>query len=509
MTRPTGLICIDVGTTSLRAVLFDADGRTRHVAHRHNPPGYHENGRVEQDAECWQRLLPDALAEAAQAAQAAALPPACLAVTSQRSSVLAVDGDGRPLHPVLMWQDTRSSGLVQAMSPVQQAEVYARAGLHVSPVFSAPKMAWLREQRPQVWSRAHRLLGVHDWVLWLLTGRQVTDHSFGSRTALMNLGSRDWDDDLLALFGVPRRMLCELVPPGTVVGHLGEAMATAAGLPAGLPVVSAGGDQQCAALGLGLLGPGRAVANVGTGCYLIAHADGPVLDPQRRVSCNVSALPGACIVEASILAAGAAHGWMVRLAGGSESEAAFAAVEAEAAAAPPGANGVLVLPEFCGAGTPHWDPSARAAIVNLRLDSTRGDIARALLEGLAMELRDGLDVVESLTAPVAAVRAAGGLTRSPLFDRILADVLERPLECDDDAEATAHGAWIAAAVAIGLYADAKRAYARLAQRTPGVSLAPDEARRALYRSRRAEARNIYAALAAARGRPAGAGTGEA
>lgn len=456
------LLCVDIGTTSLRVVLHDARGRVRHLAQRHCAPDYLDDGRVEQDPHTWRSGLVELLAEGAQAAQRLGAEPLGLALTAQRSSVIAVDAQGRPLHPALMWQDTRSAALAQAIGHEHDAAVYRKTGLKVSPVFSAVKMAWLARHRPAVWAATHKLLGVQDWAVWLLTGRYATDHTFGSRTNLMNLQRRDWDDELLSLFNVPRERLCELVPPGSVVGGLLPAMAAATGLVAGLPVVSAGGDQQCAALGLGLVGPGRAVANIGTGSYLIGHADAPVFDEAMRVACNVAALPGACIVEASILSAGAVHRWFAELtAGEGDLERSFARLEAEAAQAPPGANGVVVVPHFRGAGTPHWDPLARGAIVGLGLGTTRGEIARALLEGIAAELRGGLDVVEPLVAPVAEVHAAGGMTRSALFDQLLADALQRPVRCFGTAEATARGAWMAAAVALGLAASHADAFAGL------------------------------------------------
>ncbi|GMV46499.1 MAG: hypothetical protein AMXMBFR66_18970 [Pseudomonadota bacterium] len=495
-----GLICVDIGTTSLRALLFDARGVAHHVAARACAPDYFEGGRVEQDAERWRTALIATLRECAQAAASTALTPAGIVLTSQRSSVLPVDAAGRPLHPALMWQDTRSGELAAALAATHDGAVYRRTGLRISPVFSAVKMAWLRRERPAVWAATHKLLGVQDWAVWLLSGRFATDHTFGSRTNLMNLAGRCWDDELLSLFGVPRDLLCELIAPGAEAGRLHDAAAAATGLRAGLPVISAGGDQQCAALGLGLLGADRAVTNVGTGCYLIGHARSPVFDEHMRVACNVSALPGAWIVEASILTAGAVHRWFARLLDErSDDNALFARLDAEAAASPPGARGVRLLPHFRGAGTPHWDPAARGALLNLSLDHTRGDIARALLEGIAAELRGGLDAVQALTAPVHSVCAAGGMTRSPLFDQILADMMERPTLAFGDGEATAQGAWVAGAVATGLAASHGEAVRRLEQRRPPRIFTPDPGRAADCRRLRDEALNIYRALALLRG----------
>jgi len=486
-----GLVCIDIGTTSLRAVLFDSRGRARHVEQRGSAPDYGPGGCVEQDARTWHDGVIALLRACAEAAATQGLEPACVSVTAQRSSVLAVDADGTPLHPMLMWQDTRAAGLARELAAGADAAVYQRTGLRISPVFSAVKMAWLRRERPEAWRATHKLLGVQDWVLWLLTGRFVTDHSLASRTNLLDLDTLDWCPQMLALFEVPRERLCELVPPGSVVGGLLPAVAAATGLAGGLPVLSAGGDQQCAALGLGLFTSRHAVANAGTGGFLIGHADHPLHDPLRRVSCNVAAVPGAYIVEAALLAAGSVHQWFRRLL----ADADVATLEAEAGRAPAGCDGVLLLPHFEGCGSPHWDPVARGAFVHLDLHTSRGTLARAILEAIAYGFKDGLDVIETLCGPVAEVHVSGGMTRSALFNRIQCDVLERPLLRFGGNEATAQGAWIAGCVATGLAAGHAQAYERLVALEPHERLVPDPAPQAVYRRQRQRSHAIYTALA--------------
>jgi glycerol kinase len=484
-----GLISVDIGTTSMRAVLFDADGRSLHVEQRASAPSYGPGGRVEQDACTWQQSLVVLLHACSAVALARGMTPTCISVTAQRSSVLPVDAAGMPLHPALMWQDTRGAKLAGDLADCQDV-VYGRTGLRISPVFSAVKMLWLRRHAPQVWRASHKLLGVQDWVLWLLTGRYVTDQSLASRTNLLNLDRREWDPDMLALFEVPRSMLCDLVAPGAIVGGLGEAMAGATGLVAGLPVVSAGGDQQCAALGLGLLSASHAVVNTGTGGYVIGHAEQPLHDSKMRVSCNVSAVPGAYIVEAAQLTAGSVRQWLLSL--GCIDD--VATLEAEATDVPAGCNGLLMLPHFEGSGSPHWDPRARGAFVQVDLHTTRGAMARAILEAIAMASKDGLEVIEELSGPVSEVHVSGGMTRSALFNRIQCDVLERPLLRFSGNEATAQGAWIAGCVATGLAAGHAEAYARILALDPHERLQPDEAARAAYRLQRRRSHAVYQAL---------------
>lgn len=486
-----GIITVDIGTTSMRAILYDADARIVHLDQRQNLPEFCSDGRVEQDPAAWRALLPDVLGGCATAAKARGLEPACIAMTAQRSSVIPIDAEGMPLHPAIMWQDGRTAGLARAME-AHDRFVYERTGLRISPVFSALKMTWLRRNRPDIWDRTHKLLGVQDWALYLLTGRCVTDATFGSRTNLLNLERRSWDPDLLSLFEVEPRMLCELVAPGSVVGGLTPAMAAATGLTGGLPVVSAGGDQQCAALGLGLFSSERAVSNTGTGSYLIGHADRPVLDRDMRLACNVSAVPGAYIVEAAVLTSGTIYRWFQEaLAGGQD----FGALNAEAERIPPGSNGLLLLPHFKGRGAPSWDPEAKGVFFGLTLSTSRGEMARAILEGIAIEMKESLALVEALCGMVHSVSVSGGLTKSALFNQIQSDVFERPIVRFQNNEATSLGAWIAGAVATGLQASYPRAFAHATEGGSVLTYRPDPENHGPYERQRRRSRALYQALA--------------
>ena len=491
------IITVDVGTTSVRACLYAADARLLHMAQRDNIPAFLDDGRVEQDPLACRARVFEVLAACAQAATDQAIAPLCIAVTAQRSSVIPVNRNGQPLHPAIMWQDRRTADLARAMD-AHNPLVYGRSGLRISPVFSALKMTWLRRERPDVWRQTHRMLGIQDWIIHSLTGAFVTDQTFGSRTNLLNLQTRQWDDELLALFEVERGMLCDLVTPGSVVGALSAQAASASGLKAGLPVVSAGGDQQCAALGLGLFSGERAVSNTGTGSYLIGHTDQPAFDPAMGLACNVSAVPGAYIVEAAVLTSGTIYRWFNEsiCRSSDAAPAPIEAVKAEAARVPPGANGLLLLPHFKGCGSPYWDPQAKGVFFNLSLSTSRGDMARAILEGIAIEMKASLERVERLCGAVRSVSVSGGLTKSDLFNQIQSDVFERPVVRFASNEATSGGAWMAGAVASGVESDYPAAFARLTATSASTVYECNAANHAVYQRKRAQSQALYQALAA-------------
>ncbi len=493
--KKAGIIAVDIGTSSLRAVLFDQTGQVHRVSQRESAPLFGDGGRVEQDPDTWLRLVPEVIHDCATAAPDHSLDVAALTLTAQRSSVIPVDSACKPLRPAFMWQDTRTEKLCSRMQE-RHRRVYEITGLRITPVFSAVKMTWLRENEPDIFRASYKMMGIQDFVIHDLTGAWVTDRSLASRTNLYNLRSADWDGEMLELFGVPRSMLCDLVDPGAVAGTLSTRAAARIGLPAGLPVISAGGDQQCAALGLGLVGPGRMIANTGTGSYLIAAADRPAADPGMGIGCNVSAVPGSFILEAGVVTSGSIYQWFRRefyreTAGQADP---YALMDAEAAASPVGARGVLLMPHFKGRGSPVWNPAARGAFLNLTPEATRGDLARAVLEGIALEIAENIETLESLSTPAKMIEVSGGMTKSSLFNHIQADCYGRPVERADDAEATARGAWISAAVRLGLYPDFATAAAAATENHARQRFDPETENHQIYRRAAVERRHLYQGL---------------
>jgi sugar (pentulose or hexulose) kinase len=487
------VIAVDTGTTSMRAVLFAGDGNILCKHQVHNPPLYLPGGLVEQDADSWQAALVQVVSMVAAHARSAGLAVAALSLTGFRSAVIPVDADGKPLHRAIMWQDARTQALCDTLAE-RSAEAYARSGLPITPVCSAVKMRWLLDKLPDLAGRTARMLGVQDYLLYQLTGRFVTDRSLASRTNLYDLDSRDWSPELLALFGVPRSMLCDLIDPGAIAGILSPTMATTLGLDAGIPVVSAGGDQQCAALGMGLLSPAGAVASTGTGAYVITLAARPLHDPGMRVYCNLSAMPDFHVVEAATLAAGVVYRWFAdqfydpllsssatgTTMADSPTPGSFDRINADVRAAAPGAGGVLLLPHFTGAGAPRWVPTATGVFHGLGLASTRADLARAVLEGVAAEMAENLALMERFSGPKDRIMASGGLSRFMEFNRILAAMTNRPVVLAHDAEATATGAWISAAVRLGLYADHAAAFGSTSDGGLASTVEPDQYLRGIY-----------------------------
>ncbi|MCD8351591.1 MAG: hypothetical protein LUC93_13365 [Planctomycetaceae bacterium] len=455
------ILALDVGTSSTRAVIYDAEGRDLFTFGHEYHSSYPQPRHVEQDAGSWSAAAERVLCEAASYMRHHGFMAEGIAVTSQRSSLIPMDRDHRPLRPAIMWQDKRNIAECDELVAEHGLEtLYRKTGLRVNPIFVLTKLRWLRKNQPEIFETAARFLGVQDFVIHYLTGEYKTDWTQGSRTMLMDLASFTWGRDLLAIAGIDESRLCELVAPGSVAGGLRAPVAVATGLPEGLPVVISGGDQQCAAMALGVVRPGVAEANTGTGSFVLSYADKPAFEPECRVLCQASAMAGKWMMEAGIFNTGAIFRWFkeqfcVDLHG---KENAYALMTDEAACSPAGANGVIMLPHFEGSMAPNWNPAAKGLFFNLSLGAKRADMIRSILDGIAMEIRDNLQLIQSLTNDITEVSVAGGMVRSDLFCQIQASAYNKEVIRYENAEASSLGACMVAAPGLGVHPDLHAAF---------------------------------------------------
>ncbi|MEE4165500.1 MAG: FGGY-family carbohydrate kinase [Desulfocapsaceae bacterium] len=446
------ILTIDLGSSSMRATLHDENGSALNICRRSTVPDYKSGGtRVELDADIFIASLLSLLKESQGYCRRKKISPLALSVTSQRSSVVPVDDRGKPLAPFIMWHDKRTVALC---TELQQYEdyVYQISGLRISPVFSAVKMAWIRNEMLDVYAKTSKMLGIHDLALFTLCGTFITDHSLASNTNLLNLASRTWDPDLLDIFSVDKSHLCELVPPGSICGTTSAELCRQTGIAEGTPIVTAGGDQQCAALGLGVTSAGKLKCTTGTGSYLIAHVDVPVIDEKKRFFCRIGSIPGSYNLEAGMLTTGTVYRWFVEQFYASKSgEAQFETANREVLSSPPGANGLLLLPYFEGSGAPFWNPRDTGLFYGLKLSTKRADMARAVIEGIVLGMQENVSLFREKLGTISQIAISGGMTRFDAYNQLQADIFGSRVALYANRESTSIGAWISAAVACGLY----------------------------------------------------------
>jgi len=491
------ILTVDIGSSSMRAILHDGSGAVMHKCRRSTVPKYRSGGtRVEMDANTYVATLLSLLKESCEYYQDKKLPPVAISVTSQRSSVVPVNGRGEPLAPFIMWHDKRTVPLCRELQRYED-RVYSMTGLRISPVLSAVKMTWLRRERPEIYKKTSKMLGIHDLALHTLCGGFVTDHSLASNTNLLNLKSCRWDQELLDIFSVDQSHLCDLVPPGSISGKTSKDLQRKTGIAEGTPVVTAGGDQQCAALGLGVTSEGKLKCTTGTGSYLIAHVNSPVIDEKKRFLCKIGAIPGSYNLEAGMLTTGTVYRWFLEQFYGEQPDGAeIEAVNREVLSSPSGANGTLLLPYFEGSGAPYWNPADTGMFYGLKLSTTRADMARAVLEGIVMGMEENVSLFREKLGKVSQICISGGLTNFAAYNQLQADIYGSKVALYPNRESASLGAWISAAVTCGLYSSYDEAFRTVQPAGLEEFFTPDGGTNQFYRELNQKRTKLYRAIRA-------------
>jgi xylulokinase len=474
----TALVGLDVGTSSVKGLALADDGAVLAVEEEPHATSAPRPGWSEQDPEVWWRGAERVLERLRRAAGA---EPAGIGVSGQMHGLVALDASDRAVRPALLWNDQRTAA--------ETAEIEARMGGTAGLVaatgnraltgFTAPKLLWLEHHEPEAHARIASVMLPKDYVRLRLTGERATDVTDASGTLWFDVRARRWGDDVLDALGVPR----EWLPPA-----LESASATGA-TAAGVPVAAGAGDQGAGALGVGADRPGPASVVLGTSGVVCAPLPSYAADPAGRLQASCHAVAGGWFAMGVMLSAAGSMGWLQRVVA---PDVAFDALVDEAAEWQPGAEGLTFLPYLTGERAPHADPDARGSFTGLSVRHDRGALVRAVLEGVAFGLRDVLDLVTEVGGRPSVGRVSGGGARSDLWLRILASVLELPLERVAVDEGAAYGAALLGGVTAGVWGSPEEA-ASVCVRVR-ETIEPDPAWVEAYAQLRARFRALYPAL---------------
>ena len=460
------LLALDQGTTSSRAIAFDAQRRVAAVAQREFAQHFPQPGWVEHDAaeiwatqwavarECMQKLA------AAQAGRAQkAIEIAAIGITNQRETTVLWDrATGQPVAPAIVWQDRRTTARCEQLRRAgKAAAIQRKTGLVLDAYFSATKLEWLLDNVPGARARAEAgdlAFGTIDsWLIYQLTGGRThaTDPSNAARTMLMNIHTLDWDDQLLGLFHIPRAVLPRIVPSS---GVLGETAPVLFGRP--IPIAGVAGDQQAATFGQACFAPGMAKNTYGTGCFMLMNTGDRAVRSRNQLLATVGwqgpdaagARRTAYCLEGSVFMAGATVQW---LRDGLQMIQSASEIEALAASVPDTGD-VFLVPAFAGLGAPDWDGRARGTLVGLTRGTTRAHIARAALEAIALQSADIFGaMVRDSGIQLTELRVDGGASRNDLLMQLQADLAGVPVVRPQVTETTALGAAYLAGLATGVW----------------------------------------------------------
>lgn len=446
------VLAIDVGTTGVTSVLYSTSGERLSSSYSEFPIYHLQPGWVEQDAEDWWNTALLTVRETIGKGDASHKVKA-IAVTNQRETVVPVGKDGKPISRALVWQDRRSAPQASVIHErLGREELFRITGLTSDPYFSMPKILWWKANEPEVFNKAWKFMLVHDYVVYKLCGEVVTDRSNGSRTMLMDLAKRTWSEKIASEFGIDLDKMPRLVSSGEVVEDTTQESTKELRLSSPALVVAGGGDQQCSALGLGVIGPGKVKSTTGTGTFVVAPVDKREQGGMGKILYSAHAVHGVDVAESSIFTTGSLLAWLKRILYPGED---YDTLNREAEDSGVGARGLLLLPFLSGSGAPHWNPDAKGALTGLTLAHGRGDIVRAAMEAVAFEVRSNLETFEELGIPVEELRLDGGAANSKLWNSIFAEVCGRRCLVAEDVEATATGAGILACNGLKVYGDLK------------------------------------------------------
>lgn len=448
------LLTLDQGTTSSRAIVFNHDAAIVSVAQQEVPQLYPQSGWVEQNP---RDILNSQLSVAHRVLKQAGLTSGditAIGITNQRETTLVWERtSGTPIANAIVWQDRRTADLCERLQQEQLEPLFRqKTGLLLDPYFSGTKLTWLLDNVPGARVRAAQgelLFGTVDsWLLWHLTSgnRHLTDVSNASRTLLFNIHTCDWDDELLEILRIPRAMLPKVVGSSERYGE------TPSGIFDGpIPITGIAGDQQAALFGQGCTRPGLVKNTYGTGCFMLKQTGTtPVHSANRLLTTVAWQLQGqvSYALEGSVFSAGATVQWLRDGLGIISSAAEIEQLAQQA----PDSGGIYLVPAFTGLGAPHWDPHARGIIAGISRGTGRAEIARACLEGIALQTVDLVRAMEADTGIcLPELRVDGGATVNNLLMQIQADLLGIPVVRARTSETTALGAAFLAGLAVGYW----------------------------------------------------------
>ena len=399
------------------------------------------------------------------------------------------------------WQDQRAAETIdETAGRIDPGELYRISGMPVSPPFAIHKLVWILKNDPDTYRRARWIVHLGDYVSYRFgAGELRAELTAACTLGLVDFAARGWSDRILTATGIDRAKLPPLVESGARIGSVSAAAAAHSGLPEGLPLIAGSGDQQCAAIGAGVVSDGMASLTLGTSGFLVAGARSLDLSKTAGLMAPLSPAFGICELEANQLGAASAYRWARDVLAEAEcahaedtGTDAYRLMDIRAEQSPPGSNGVVFLPHLTGSGYPNWDPDARGVFAGLTFSSTKNDLLRAVMEGITLEAKDMYETMRESGVSIRSLAITGGATKSRLWRQIIADMFATEVKVLAVADATLVGAAIIGAVGAGLFADVREGAREMVHISHTVPPIPENAE--TYRRLHRVYREVYASL---------------
>ncbi len=447
------ILTYDLGTSALKTVLFDLEGEIVALVNKEYPTYQPKPLWAEQKADHWWEALLYSTKKILSSLNES-YKIIGIGLTSQRQTIIPIGSDGDQLHNAILWMDARAKEQTGKLINHFDAHwLHQNTGMIPDTAFTAPKILWLKEHHPEIVRGTKKFLQPRDFLAYKLTGKMSEDHSLASRTMMYDIGKSDWNEQIIKYVGVKREQLPELTFSDSVIGAVSKQAAEKIGLQQGIPVIAGGGDRSCEALGAGISGE-SVIESTGTTSN-ISYALGELPDEiEEKVLCSAHVLRDSWFLEQPLNGTGAILRWyrdnIFNSDESTESKSDYSDIDKKIALSPVGANNLLLLPFFMGTRSTRWNPDARGVLFGLTLSHKREDIGRAILEGVAYELRACIETFQDMGIDPKEIVVTGGGSKSSLWNHIKADITGKPVKVPSGKEASSRGVMLLVRSALGL-----------------------------------------------------------
>lgn len=485
------ILGIDLGTSSVKAMLFDAEQGVIAVRAEEYGVDIAHPGWAQQSPALWWESLVRVLRWLESYYRKAYRSVCAVGYSGQMHGMVLTDAKGQPVRPAVIWLDQRAGRQLEEIGAVLSEEDMGNVFCNrVSSGFAFPSLLWVREQEPEIFARAAHFLSPKDYIRYKMTGEIGAEVVDASSTTLFATGERDWAWEVIDRFHLPPQLFPKVHESADIAGTVTAQCEAQTGLPAGIPVIYGSGDQPAQSIGNGVIGPGRIISNIGTGGQISAFSSRPAYDKKLRTNTFCHAIRNAWTIFGATLCSGMSLSWaknkVFRVGSYEEINAAVAAVS-------PGADGLIYLPYLSGERTPHMNPDARGVFFGMTLGQEQGHFLRAVMEGVTYSLRDCLGILQELGIDAPEIIASGGATASPQWMQMQADILGKPVRVSRVKEQACLGSCLLAAVGTGVLPSLEEACGRFAVMDERVYL-PDAANADVYREGYDTYRRLYERL---------------
>ncbi|ANE45536.1 xylulose kinase [Paenibacillus swuensis] len=484
----TLLLGIDIGTSSVKAMVMQPEGKISGFSQLDYDINIPSAGYAEQNPELWWDLVCRTISIAMLQAHAVGEDIAGIGFSGQMHGLVALDQDGNVLRPAIIWCDQRTIKQKEFIETTfTQKQLGTLVQNSVSTGFQLVSLMWIKENEPDIYNRIDKVILPKDYVRYRLTGRIGVETTDVSSTSAYNVANRHWSGELLTQVGIDPALFPEVGEPWEWFGTVSDQAASETGLKQGTPVVYGGADQPMQAIGNGIIHPGTVSCTIGTGGQLFTPIDQPIYDSKLRTHTYIHAVPDKWYLLGATMSAGLSLKWLATQVLNNQD---FNTLTDKAKLVPPGSERLLFLPYLTGDRTPHMDPFSKGLFFGLTLKHHDAHLIRAVMEGVAYSLRDGLEIFKDLGADMKKIIVSGGGAKSQLWKQILADILDRDVYTSEMREQACVGAAMMAGIGVKIYDNLEHACATVVK-INDIPVSPRDENRQLYEHQYAIYRKLY------------------